>query len=66
MVQTESESASYLHDRKLKFHVLNSHQMLTKTKGHISVRSWDELDIIDDVIQSETVHVYIIGDDVMI
>ena len=66
MVQTESESASYLHNRKLNFHVLNSHQMLTKIKGHISVKSWDELDIIDDVIQSETVHVYIIGDDVII
>ena len=66
MVQTESESASYLHNRKLKFHVLNSHQMLTKIKGHISVRSWDESGIIDDVIQSETVHVYIIRDDVII
>ena len=66
MVQTESKSASYLHNRKFKFHALNSHQILTKTKGHISVRSWDELDIIYDVIQSETVHVYIIGDDVII
>ena len=66
MVKTESESASYLRNRKLKFHICNFHHVLTKTKGHISVRSWDESGIIDDVIQSETVHVYIIGDDVII